>query len=325
MAAAAAARRIRGFLNLVVILLNTMQPLTPFLLAPLFPRTIMFGDFLRMGVDREERMYEEVTDVPKMIKLLDDYMEEYNVSTTAKMNLVFFMDAVEHIVRIARILRQPRGNAMLVGVGGSGKQSLTRFASFIGGFKCVSIELSRGYGTTEFREDLKKLYRVAGIDGEPVVFLFSDTQIVTEAFLEDINNMLNSGEVPGMLATDEKDRFCTDIREWVDSVGGNSSKEGCYAAFINRVRDNLHIVLTMSPVGDAFRARCRQFPSLINCCTIDWYTPWPADALLSVSTKFLAGTDLGSPEVKAALAQMCVTVSVCCSNDLGTAAACAAQ
>lgn len=197
---------------------------------------------------------------------------------------------------------------MLVGVGGSGKSSLTRFATFMGGFKIFSIELTRGYGTNEFREDLKKLYRTAGIDGEPVVFLFSDTQIVTESFLEDINNMLNSGEVPGMFAQDEKDRLVNDIRDWVGSQGGNTSKDGCYAAFVNRVRDNLHIVLTMSPVGEAFRARCRLFPSLINCCTIDWFSAWPEDALLSVSQKFLAGTDLGGEETKNALAQMCVTV-----------------
>ncbi len=196
------------------------------------------------------------------------------------------MDAVEHITRIARILRQPRGNAMLVGVGGSGKSSLTRFATFMGGFKLFSIELTRGYGSNEFREDLKKLYRTAGIAGEPVVFLFSDTQvrtgrsidgplrstlrdtpgahehslfglllhrrgpsrqrhdtslavshwcaslahalsvsqIVSESFLEDINNMLNSGEVPGMFAQDEKDRVCTDIREWVIAQGINPTK-----------------------------------------------------------------------------------------------------
>lgn len=88
---------------------------------------------------------------------------------------------------------QPRGNAMLVGVGGSGKQSLTRFVAHIAGCKVFQIELSRNYGPAEFRADLVKLYRTAGVDNEPVVFLFSDTQILQESFLEDINNMLNSG------------------------------------------------------------------------------------------------------------------------------------
>jgi dynein heavy chain len=82
---------------------------------------------------------------------------------------------------------------MLVGVGGSGKQSLTRFAAHIAGCKVFQIELSRNYGPAEFRADLVKLYRTAGVDNEPVVFLFSDTQILQESFLEDINNMLNSG------------------------------------------------------------------------------------------------------------------------------------
>ena len=35
----------------------------------------------------------------------------------------------------------------------------------------------------------------------------------------------------------------------------------------------------MSPIGDAFRSRLRKFPSLVNCCTIDWFQSWPADAL----------------------------------------------
>jgi dynein heavy chain len=72
---------------------------------------------------------------------------------------VFFHQAVEHVCRLSRVLRQPRGNAMLVGVGGSGKQSLTRFAAFISGFKTFQIELSKSYGANEFREDLKRLYR----------------------------------------------------------------------------------------------------------------------------------------------------------------------
>jgi dynein heavy chain len=66
---------------------------------------------------------------------------------------------------------------------------------------------------------------------------------------------LPSGEVPGLFAPDEKEQIINDVREWVEATGGNPSKDSCYNAFINRVRDNLHIVLTMSPVGDAFRAR----------------------------------------------------------------------
>lgn len=73
------------------------------------------------------------------------------------MNLVFFADAVVHVTRISRVLRQPRGNAMLVGVGGSGKQSLTRIASYVAGYECFQIEINRGYGLVDFREDIKKL------------------------------------------------------------------------------------------------------------------------------------------------------------------------
>jgi hypothetical protein len=51
-------------------------------------------------------------------------------------------------------------------------------------------------------------------------------------------------------------------------------------AFGHRVRHNLHIILCMSPVGGRLRTRCRQFPSLINCCTIDWFNPWPPAALV---------------------------------------------
>lgn len=78
---------------------------------------------------------------------------------------VFFLDAIEHITRIARILRQPRGSAMLVGVGGSGKATLTRFAAYISDTKVHSIELTRSYGLPEFREDIKKLYRYVQLHG----------------------------------------------------------------------------------------------------------------------------------------------------------------
>lgn len=79
--------------------------------------------------------------------------------------------------RIARMIRQERGNALLVGVGGCGKQSLTRLASHMCSYRCFEIELSRGYNYDSFHEDLRRLYKMAGVQGKDMVFLFTDTQV----------------------------------------------------------------------------------------------------------------------------------------------------
>ena len=78
--------------------------------------------------------------------------------------------------------------------------------------------------------------------------------------------------------------------------------------FLERVRNNLHVVLCMSPVGEPFRNRLRMFPSLVNCTTRDWFSDWPEDALLEVALKYLDGIDLGSEVMKKSLSQVFVTV-----------------
>jgi dynein heavy chain len=224
------------------------------------------------------------------------------------MDLVFFKDAIQHVGRIARLLRQPRGNALLVGVGGSGRQSLTRLASFIADMKCFQIELSRGYGINEFREDLKRLLMQAGAEGKPTVFLFTDTQIIKESFLEDINNILNAGEVPDLFANDEIAKIVDAVRTRAKAAGRMETKDALFSFFVQQCRDNLHCVLAFSPVGESFRNRLRMFPSLVNCCTIDWFLPWPSDALISVAKQFLGKVDLGNEGLIESVCNVCMSI-----------------
>jgi dynein heavy chain len=131
--------------------------------------------------------YKELLNLDKLRAQVEEDMVEYNGTPgLLPMNLVFFRDALRHVCRIHRVLRTPGGNALLVGVGGSGRQSLARVGAFLtrdaeaermGAF---SIEITKQYRLTEFHEDLKKLYNRTGIDGRPTMFLFSDTQIKEE-------------------------------------------------------------------------------------------------------------------------------------------------
>lgn len=99
------------------------------------PPVLLFGDFMRFGAAKEDRIYEEIRDLEKLKAMLQDYLDDYNLLTSKEMNLIFFQAAMEHCTRLARILRAERGNALLVGVGGMGKQSLTRLASHVNGYK----------------------------------------------------------------------------------------------------------------------------------------------------------------------------------------------
>ncbi|KAH0621501.1 hypothetical protein JD844_022871 [Phrynosoma platyrhinos] len=244
-----------------------------------------------------EPHYFPVSDWNKLTRILTEALEHYN-ELHAAMNLVLFEDAVQHICRISRILEAPYGNALLIGVGGSGKQSLCRLAAFLSSLEVFQITLRKSYGIHDLRSDIATLYFKVGVKNIGTVFLHADAQIPDERFLVLINDMLASGDIPDLFSEDEVDGIISSTRMELRGLGQPDSKENCWQFFIDRIRRQLKVVLCFSPVGFTLRARARKFPALVNCTSIDWFHAWPLMALQSVSTSFIDKMDLLDSQLK---------------------------
>lgn len=244
-----------------------------------------------------DQAYEDMVEFPKLKNHMEKTLSEYNeFPGQVPMDIVLFRDAIEHVCRAVRVLRQPRGNMLLIGIGGSGRQSLAKLASFICLYTVFQIEISKNYKRAEFREDLKRLYNQAGVSNKETSFIFVDTQVVEESFLEDINNILSSGEVPNLYRAEEIEEIKNNLLKEAKKNNIEENNQAIYNFLLDRVKANLHVIVCMSPVGEPFRNRIRMYPALVNCTTIDLFNEWPQEALLEVGERYLSTVVLEGAE-----------------------------
>ena len=236
---------------------------------------IYFGEVHKGKVPN--RPYEYIEKHENLLKQLKGFVDYYNSENrSAKISLVFFDYFIAHILRVCRVLRQQRGNMVLIGHGGSGKQTVCHLSSYIMTGKSdrfVTFSAPRDFKIDEFRKILKDIIHRALF--YPVVLLLNDNNVGQNFILENINNFLNNGEIPGLLETGYDEPL----------PNFQVPKDLTYESFVEISRGNLHILFCTSPVGENLRMRMRKFPALINCCMIDWFMPWPQSALISCSTK----------------------------------------
>jgi len=219
------------------------------------------------------------------------YEEELDVP------LVLFDQVLDHVLRIDRVLRQPMGHLLLVGDSGAGKTVLSKFVSWMNGLQIFQIKAHSRYGIDDFNEDLRGVMRRVGIDGEKICFIFDEGNVLGSGFLEAMNALLASGEVPGLFDGDDYTSLMSACRDSAARDGVIiDNEEELWRRFTGIVQRNLHVVFTMNPSGGEWKNRSTTSPALFNRCVVDWFGSWSPKAMAEVGKEFTIRLDMGDAE-----------------------------
>ncbi|KAK9478362.1 dynein heavy chain, N-terminal region 1-domain-containing protein [Lipomyces japonicus] len=207
--------------------------------------------------------------------------------------LVLYDDALDHVLRIDRVFKQPQGHLILIGLSGSGKTTLTRFVAWMNGINVFQINAHKRYTSEDFDNDLREVLKLTGCKGQKVCFILDESNVLDSAFLERMNTLLANAEIPGLFEGDEFTSLMTGCREGARQQGVMlDSQEELYSWFKRQVVRNLHVVFTMNPPKDGLSSRATTSPALFNRCVLNWMGDWSDSALFHVGAQLTRHLDL---------------------------------
>lgn len=207
--------------------------------------------------------------------------------------LILYDDLLDHVLRIDRVLRQPQGHLILIGVSGSGKATLSRFVAWMNGIKIVQLKTTRKYTQEDFDSDLRHVLRRSGTNGEKICFVLDESNILETAFLERMNTLLANGEVPGLFEGDDYTTLMTACKEGALRQGLNlDTQDELYRWFTSEIVRNLHVIFTMNPPDSDLSSHSVASPALFNRCVLNWMGDWSDNTLLQVAATLTDHLDL---------------------------------
>ncbi|XP_038617598.1 cytoplasmic dynein 2 heavy chain 1 [Tachyglossus aculeatus] len=195
------------------------------------------------------------------------------------LDILLFQEVLEYMSRIDRVLSFPGGSLLLAGRSGVGRRIITSLVSHMHGAVLLSPKISRGYELKQFKNDLKHVLHLAGIEAQQVVLLLEDYQFVHPAFLEMVNSLLASGEVPGLYTLEELEPLLSPLKD-------QASQDGFTGPVLNyftyRIQQNLHIVLIMDSANINFTINCESNPAFHKKCQVLWMESWSDSSMKKI-------------------------------------------
>ncbi|KAF3692878.1 Cytoplasmic dynein 2 heavy chain 1 [Channa argus] len=202
-----------------------------------------------------------------------------------EMDLLLFWEVCDFVARFDRVLSRPGGSLLLAGRCGVGRHTATCLVSHMHGYALFTPKVSRGYTLKHFNNDLKTVMQLAGLEGHQVVLLLEDYQFVHPAFLEMVNSLLSSGEVPGLYTPEELEPLLSSLK---DAASQDGFSGPIYNYFSYRIQQNLHIVLIMDCSNSNFTINCESNPAFYRKCSVQWMEYWSDSSMKKIPELLLA-------------------------------------
>ena len=264
-------------------------------------RNLTFGDFIEV---EERKFYQEIVSFDEFGKqaraLIDAYVAE---NSSNPMEVMLFKYSMENICKICRVLCQPSGNILLLGEGGSGRETSARVAAILKEATIFSPPVSPSFTFIHWRAEMKTLLKAAGLNGKcSVLFLTMETLNVKE-FMRDINMLLTNGSIDGLFSVDERYEITEQVHQYLKSMKAEGEKEltpsELYTKFLERSMENFHMVVKVPSDTNDMRNLCRTYPEFLAKSVVCHFPEWPDDALMKSAEMIFEDLSVSREERKA--------------------------
>lgn len=258
-----------------------------------------FEDILFSTLLSVDNTYSIIDDVEELKRKLYNYLFDYNTTKKSKekIDIIFFDYSIKHILRLERLFLKSNEHALLIGLTGSGRESLLTIASFIKKFKIYKIRGSdevEDYQYKDWQEDIKSLCIQTGVRLEESIFIIKDSSIKDGNSYIDLNSFISSGFIYNLYSNEEKQDIISQLRNVKEVEDLNLQDENSIWNFFTKsAASNTKIGLCLNPLNNDFSKILRTFPAFIYNTYIDWFSNWPQPALYELANReFLSINDL---------------------------------
>lgn len=191
-----------------------------------------------------------------------------------------FDESMANTAKVDRNLSMPGGCVLMVGESGVGRRNTTLLVSHMLNLQFFSPNITREYSDKEFRKDLKTILQIAGVEGKGAVLFLEDYQLVKPEFLQLLNSLLGSGEVPGLYLSEEIEPLLASL---ADQMRQDGKYKTLYDYFCSLVRKNLRIVLSLDHSHPLYSLYTSSNPALFTRCSILWLQPWSKESMNAIA------------------------------------------